>query len=199
MKKKYVIVGIGSRGTWYIENMLKDFAGAIDILAICDNNPGRLQNAVAKFKKQIPHLRSYDAENFDQMLIEQQPDHVIVLCKDCTHDEYICRALKLGFNVITEKPMTIDINRCRRIIDMVQRTNCNVRVTFNYRYSPPRSQIKRLLMDNVIGKVLSVEFQWLLDTNHGADYFRRWHRQKSNSGGLMVHKATHHFDFLHIS
>jgi len=41
-----------------------------------------------------------------------------------------------------------------------------------------------------------VDFHWLLDTRHGADYFRRWHRFKRNSGGLMVHKATHHFDLV---
>ena len=37
---------------------------------------------------------------------------------------------------------------------------------------------------------------WMLDTNHGTDYFRRWHRAKENSGGLFVHKATHHFDLV---
>ena len=36
----------------------------------------------------------------------------------------------------------------------------------------------------------------MLDTSHGADYFRRWHRQKANSGGLLVHKASHHFDLV---
>jgi predicted dehydrogenase len=36
----------------------------------------------------------------------------------------------------------------------------------------------------------------VLDTRHGADYFRRWHRDKANSGGLLVHKATHHFDLV---
>jgi predicted dehydrogenase len=36
----------------------------------------------------------------------------------------------------------------------------------------------------------------MLDTAHGADYFRRWHRRKENSGGLFVHKATHHFDLV---
>ena len=51
-------------------------------------------------------------------------------------------------------------------------------------------------MSKVIGDVKSVHFEWLLDTNHGADYFRRWHRDKRNSGGLMVHKATHHFDLV---
>ena len=51
-------------------------------------------------------------------------------------------------------------------------------------------------MSGVIGNVVSVDFHWLLDTRHGADYFRRWHRNKRNSGGLLVHKATHHFDLV---
>jgi predicted dehydrogenase len=41
-----------------------------------------------------------------------------------------------------------------------------------------------------------VHFEWLLDTVHGADYFRRWHRLKDKSGGLMVHKSGHHFDLV---
>ncbi|MFA7232179.1 MAG: Gfo/Idh/MocA family oxidoreductase, partial [Victivallaceae bacterium] len=48
----------------------------------------------------------------------------------------------------------------------------------------------------MVGDITSVHFEWLLDTCHGADYFRRWHRYKRNSGGLMVHKATHHFDLM---
>lgn len=51
-------------------------------------------------------------------------------------------------------------------------------------------------MSGVIGNVVAVDFHWLLDTRHGADYFRRWHRQKRNSGSLLVHKATHHFDLV---
>jgi predicted dehydrogenase len=31
---------------------------------------------------------------------------------------------------------------------------------------------------------------------HGADYFRRWHRLRQNSGSLLLHKASHHFDLL---
>jgi predicted dehydrogenase len=51
-------------------------------------------------------------------------------------------------------------------------------------------------MKGEIGEVLSVDFHWLLNTHHGADYFRRWHSEKKNSGGLFVHKATHHFDLV---
>ena len=53
-------------------------------------------------------------------------------------------------------------------------------------------------MDGAIGEIKQVHFEWLLDTSHGADYFRRWHRDKRNSGGLLVHKATHHFDLVNF-
>jgi predicted dehydrogenase len=136
------------------------------------------------------------AEEFDRMIAECKPDCVIVATQDCSHDLYVCRAMELGCDVITEKPMTINAEKCRRILDTQRATGRKCTVTFNYRYSPPRTQVKDLLMSGVIGDVLSVDFHWLLDTRHGADYYRRWHRHKANSGGLMVHKSTHHFDLV---
>ncbi|MEO5874518.1 MAG: Gfo/Idh/MocA family oxidoreductase [Streptosporangiaceae bacterium] len=65
-----------------------------------------------------------------------------------------------------------------------------------YRYSPRNSAVRRLIADGVIGAVTSVHFEWVLDTLHGADYFRRWHRDKASSGGLLVHKSSHHFDLV---
>ena len=130
------------------------------------------------------------------MIRETRPDYVIVTTVDATHDDYIVRALDLGCDVITEKPMTTTADKTQRILDAVKRSGRHVRVTFNYRYAPPRTQVKDLLMRGEIGDVLSVDFTWLLNTVHGADYFRRWHSNKARSGGLMIHKATHHFDLV---
>jgi predicted dehydrogenase len=69
-------------------------------------------------------------------------------------------------------------------------------VTFNYRYAPAYTQFRQLVLDGKVGRPLAVDFSWVLDTSHGADYFRRWHREKEKSGGLLVHKATHHFDLV---
>jgi predicted dehydrogenase len=97
---------------------------------------------------------------------------------------------------MTEKPMTTDEKKCRAIFAAQKKTGRKIIVTFNYRYSPHRTQVKDILMSGVIGDIRSVDFHWLLNTVHGADYFRRWHSNKANSGGLMVHKATHHFDLV---
>ncbi|MBJ8193096.1 Gfo/Idh/MocA family oxidoreductase, partial [Bacillus cereus] len=80
----------------------------------------------------------------------------------------------------------------------IDRTGRKLRVTFNYRYAPHNTKIRELIMDGTLGEVLSVNFEWLLNTQHGADYFRRWHRDKRNSGGLLVHKSTHHFDLMNF-
>lgn len=198
MKKRYVQVGVGGRSEMYTQAILQTFRKEAELVGLCDNNRGRLElrnRLIVEKYKGRPAPMYLDTE-FGRMIREQKPDVVIVTTRDCFHDKYIVRAMELGCDVITEKPMTTDAKKCQRIIDTARRTGRTVRVTFNYRYAPPRTQVKDLLMRGAIGKVLSVNFNWLLNTSHGADYFRRWHREKKNSGGLMVHKATHHFDLV---
>ncbi|MCA9886701.1 MAG: Gfo/Idh/MocA family oxidoreductase, partial [Anaerolineae bacterium] len=127
---------------------------------------------------------------------ETKPDTVIVATIDAMHHHYIIRAMDLGCDVITEKPMTTDAAKLRAIFEAIDRTGRSLRVTFNYRYAPAYTQFRELIMNGAVGRPLLVDFSWMLDTSHGADYFRRWHREKENSGGLMVHKATHHFDLV---
>ncbi len=195
-KKRYAIVGVGDRSNMYSKALVEQFAETCELVALCDINEGRLRLRAAWAHKHGIEIPIYKDDQFGQMVSETRPDVVIVITTDYTHDEYICRAMELGCDVITEKPMTTDEHKCQRILDTQKKTGRQCIVTFNYRYAPPRTQVKDLLMSGVIGNVVSVDFHWLLDTRHGADYFRRWHRNRHNSGGLMVHKATHHFDLV---
>ena len=197
VRRRYAIVGLGSRHELYQDGIEKTHAQWAELVALCDSNPGRLEIArqrSARNGAQVP--AGYSAADFERMLRERRPETVIVTTSDASHHEYLIRAMEAGCDVITEKPMTIDAGSCRQILEARQRTGRRCRVTFNYRYSPPRSQVKDLLMSGEIGEILSVDFHWLLNTHHGADYFRRWHAQKKNSGGLFVHKSTHHFDLV---
>jgi predicted dehydrogenase len=197
MRKKYVIVGTGSRSRMFQKATQTSHKQFSELVGLCDVNIGRLKNAQRRSKDYgMTPPPVYDAKNFDKMIKEQKPDVVIVTTVDGFHHDYIIRSMKMGCDVITEKPMTTNAEKCQAIIDTQKETGRQCRVTFNYRYSPARTQLKELLMSGVIGDVLSVDFHWMLNTFHGADYFRRWHSHKVNSGGLMVHKATHHFDLM---
>ncbi|HBF28708.1 Gfo/Idh/MocA family oxidoreductase [Rhizobium sp.] len=194
---KIAIVGCGSRHKMFRDSVVDDYADRHEIVALCDSNPHRLSEAAkAASKPGTNGVPTYLAGDFGQMLAEQKPDTVVVATPDFLHADYIVRAFEAGCDVICEKPLTIDLSRLKMIVDAQSRTGRQVKVTFNYRYSPARTQIKELISSGVIGEVTAVDFHWHLDRVHGADYFRRWHRQKENSGGLLVHKSTHHFDLL---
>ena len=199
-KKRYVQVGVGTRAELFYNAIASTFSETSEIVAFCDTNRGRLEYArdVLKERYNYPEVALYDASEFDKMIEEQKPDAVIVTSIDRTHHKYIVRAMELGCDVVSEKPMTIDADKCKEIMDAIKRTGKNLRVTFNYRYAPHNSKIRELIMNDVIGEVKSVHFEWMLCTAHGGDYFRRWHRDKRNSGGLFVHKATHHFDLVNF-
>jgi predicted dehydrogenase len=182
----------------YSHALLGRFKEAGELVALCDINPVRMAYHNSEFAAKFGSkpLPQYSPDQFDTMIRENKIAKVIVTSIDRTHHRYICRAMELGCDVISEKPMTVDPEKCQQVLDAVNRTGKKLTVAFNYRYSPRNSKVKELLMNGAVGQIISVHFEWLLNTSHGADYFRRWHRDKRNSGGLMVHKATHHFDLV---
>ncbi|WP_138752647.1 Gfo/Idh/MocA family protein [Paenibacillus sinopodophylli] len=199
-KKRYVLVGSGGRAEFFYGALATDFRETSELLAFCDINQTRMDyaNHILVDKYKYDAVRTYKSNEFESMIEQEKPDAVIVTSMDRTHHTYIIRALELGCDVVTEKPMTVDEKRCQEILDAVERTGRNVRVTFNYRYAPHHTKAREIIASGTIGKVTSVHFEWLLNTQHGADYFRRWHRNKQNSGGLLVHKSTHHFDLVNF-
>jgi len=199
-KKRYVQVGTGGRARFFYEAIASTYKETSEMAAFCDISQTRMDfaNRILDERYGVSKIPTYHYTEFDQMLDDMKPDAVIVTSVDRTHHDYIIRSMEKGYDVISEKPMTIDEEKAQAIIDTQKKTGRNLRVTFNYRYAPHNSRIRELIMEDVIGDVFSVHFEWLLNTKHGADYFRRWHRNKYNSGGLLVHKSTHHFDLVNF-
>jgi predicted dehydrogenase len=196
-KRRFAVVGTGGRAGMFVQAITTTYRDSCDLVALCDLSQTRMNwhNQQIQNAGMAP-VPTYRADQFETMIRETHPDTVIVATMDATHHLYINRAMELGCDVISEKPMTTDAEKAQSIFDTIERTGKKLRVTFNYRYAPTFTKLRELLMQGVVGRPLSVDFSWLLDTYHGADYFRRWHREKQNSGGLLVHKATHHFDLV---
>ena len=191
-KLKVALVGTGIRGsgTWG-KALLENYGDVLEMVGLCDINPKRLEYAKEYMGATCPTF-----VDFKQMIDQTKPDTVIVTTTDCFHAKYICLAMEMGCDVITEKPLATDENLCQNILDAEKKTGKKLIVTFNYRYSPDAVKIKEILMAKEIGEVTSVDFNYYLDIYHGASYFRRWHGFKQFSGSLLVHKATHHYDLM---
>lgn len=191
-KLKVVMVGTGVRGVgFWGRRLVEQYSDILEFVGLSDINPGRLNYAAKYIGVDCPLFT-----DFDEMITNTQPDLVIVTTKDSTHHEFIIKGLDAGIDVLSEKPMTTDEQKCQEIIDAERRSGRNLIIGFNYRWSPYNTKIKQLLAENSIGKLVSVDFHWYLNTYHGASYFRRWHGLRQSSGTLLVHKATHHFDLL---
>lgn len=197
-RKRYVVVGTGGRSGMYIHAVVGKYSEVAELVGLCDMSRIRMQWYNDQLKKSygIGDVAMYHSDDFDVMIKETKADVVVVTTVDCWHHKYIVRAMELGCDVITEKPMTTDAEKARAIFDAIEQTGKELRVTFNCRYMPFVEQVKGMLNEGIIGEITSVDMTWLLDTSHGADYFRRWHGEKDISGGLQLHKSTHHFDMV---
>ena len=187
----YAMIGCGHRGMYmFALPLVQSFTHTAKLVAVCDSNPTRAAY-VAERCGGVPYFT-----DFDEMLKACEIDTIIIATTDDTHDQFILKSLYAGYDVICEKPMTIDDARCRAILKAEKETGKSVKVTFNVRFIPYVKRLKEMIAGGTIGDVLSVHLEYLLDTSHGADYFRRWHRRLDRCGGLLVHKSTHHFDMV---
>lgn len=200
-QRRFAVAGTGHRAGMYVGAITGEHADVATLVAWLDPNPGRIDHYDAQVGAALglggpAGLPRYTPDGLERMIAEQRVDTVVVTAPDHTHADLVARVLAAGADVVVEKPLTTDRAGCRRITAAVAESGRDITMTFNYRYAPRNSSLREVIRSGAIGDVTSVHFEWVLDTVHGADYFRRWHREKKSSGGLLVHKSSHHFDLV---
>jgi len=196
MKKRYAVCGVSNRAIgMFIKPMVRTFGSVSELVALLDIDPRRA--AICKETVQeIKEVPEYSPDQFEQMIKETKPDVIIVAGRDDTHAEYIIKALEHDLDVISEKPMATTAADCQRILEAEANSKGKVIVTFNYRYAPIHIKLKELVASGAVGRVTNVDLNWYIDTYHGSSYFKRWNRNREHSGGLSIHKSSHHFDLV---
>jgi len=197
--KTFAVVGMGNRGLGAFAKGiigmpgkgLREFRKLARLVAICDPNSVRVRVAKEELGVDVATYTDLDA-----MLKEADFDILVIATPDHTHADVAVKAFEAGKNVICEKPMATRVADCDRMLDAAEASGRWLRVAQNMRYGPYWQKVKALIAEGAIGNLKLVTFEEQLDIRHGADYFRRWHRRKENSGGLLIHKASHHFDWL---
>ncbi|WP_402462370.1 Gfo/Idh/MocA family protein [Isoptericola aurantiacus] len=196
-RRRYAVVGTGHRARLYVDALCGEHADVAELVALCDTNPARLAFHVERARRAgTCDPAGYDGGDVARLLDDAAPDVVVVASPDRAHAAHVAAALHAGADVVVEKPLTIDAEGMYTVQHAVRTSGRNLTVAHNYRYAAQNTALREVVADGRIGDVVSVHLEWMLDTAHGADYFRRWHRDKSVSGGLLVHKASHHFDLV---
>ncbi len=191
-KMRMALVGTGVRGVrMYGRDLLRNYGEYIELVGICDQNPGRLKYANEYIQSDSPAFT-----DLGDMLTQTRPDWLIITSWDWEHHNHIIMGLKHNCDIICEKPITIDENKAEMILQANKKYNKQIIVTFNYRWVPHRAKLKEMLMEKTIGDLTAVEFHWHITHAHLSRYMQRWHGERDRGGTLWVHKSTHHFDLL---
>jgi len=160
-QERYGLIGTGSRAGMYVRAMTGTQLGAEGVPAVArlvawsDVNPGRLdvyEREVVAAGHPVP-VR-YSPDELERMIRDERLDRVVITTPDFTHADYVVRSLRAGADVVVEKPLTIDAESVRRIGEAIADTGREVITTFNYRYSPRNSTLRRVIADGV--KAVSV-------------------------------------------
>ncbi|HDS85304.1 MAG TPA: Gfo/Idh/MocA family oxidoreductase [Phycisphaerales bacterium] len=191
-RTRFALVGTGVRGVaMYGRDVVRGYGDTVELVGICDSNPGRLAYASEYIGAGCPTFVS-----LEEMLVKTKPQWLMVTTWDWQHHSCIIEGLKHGCNIMCEKPLTIDEQKARLIRDAEKQYGKKIVVTFNYRYAPHRAKLKEMLMDKLIGDITTVDFHWNITHSHLQRYMQRWHGEADKGGTLWVHKATHHFDLI---
>jgi predicted dehydrogenase len=179
----------------FIKPIVNAFSSKAQVVALLDQDELRFKLCKQNFPA-LADVPEYGPDDFDRMVQETKPDAVIVTSRDDTHAQYVLQALAHDLDVLCEKPMATKAEDCRRILDAEAQSKGRVTVTFNYRYTAIHRKIKELILEGKVGRITSIDLNWYIDTYHGSSYFQRWNRMREFSGGLSIHKSSHHFDLV---
>ena len=131
-----------------------------EISAICDEDPARMQAAIANFS--IPAERVFT--DYRRCLETIKPDIVILCAATATHGEWVEKVAPYGVHILVEKPFAATLAEADIMIAAMQKTGKTMIVNWPLAWYPPHLTAKRLIDEGVIGTVMEVHYY---DGNRG--------------------------------
>jgi len=182
------VIGSGSRGGLALHAHRPGKGSAI--VACCDINPSTLALNRQWYGKDLFTTSSVPE------LLERDLDATFVCTPDFLHEDHAVAALGKGLAVYLEKPMSITIDGCDRVLRAARAKGARLFVGHNMRYMNIIRKMKSLVDEGAIGEVKSAWCRHFV--SYGGDaYFRDWHSERRNTTGLLLQKGAHDIDVIH--
>jgi predicted dehydrogenase len=132
----------------------------------------------------------------DAVLRDAAIDAIVLATPHSVHAEQIMAAVNAGKPVFTEKPFTLDAPSARQVLRAAAKANVTVAVGYNWRFQPALQEIRRMLTDGRLGKLLHIEGNFCGPSVYR---FKREHwRQQRDEGpaGGMTGRGVHVVDAM---
>ncbi len=192
-KIKLGIIGFGNMGTGHTSNIMIGSCPEIDLVAICDKNPDRIEFAKAKYPDANITYFTDAIEMLDSGII----DSCLVAVPHYDHTKYSIECMKRGIHVMCEKPAGVYTKQVREMNDeSLKHPNVVFGMMFNQRTNPVYRKMHDLVQSGVYGEVRRTN--WLI-TNwyrsqayyNSSDWRATW---AGEGGGVLLNQCPHQLD-----
>jgi predicted dehydrogenase len=188
MKKlKIGIVGIGRIG----QRHAKHVNNLAELVAVCDPR----EDIAKSVAKQYNCKYYLDLDDF--LKSEKNLDLVSICTPNSFHAKHTIKALKMGNNVLCEKPMATTVKDCEEMINIAEQTNNRLFIVKQNRFNPPLQALKKAIDENKLGKIINVQLNCFWNRNE--EYYKSsdWKGKKELDGGTLFTQFSHFIDLLY--
>lgn len=188
---KYIIIGAGSRGSIYGNWASKN---GIEIAAVAEIRPDRLADAGKRWN--VPESMQFTDAN-QLFALGKIADAAIIATMDRDHFGHVMQALRCGYDILLEKPISPDPKECIAIEEAANALGRKITVCHVLRYTNFFTSLKSIIDSGELGKVVAIKHAENIGNFHMAHSFVRgnWRNDRLSSP-IIMQKSCHDLDIL---
>jgi 1,5-anhydro-D-fructose reductase (1,5-anhydro-D-mannitol-forming) len=181
---RWGLIGTG----WHARAKIAPALATSDQLAgVVASTPGK----AAAFVEEVGAGRPF--ESLAAMLADPAIDAVFVSTPNDLHLEQVLEAAAAGKHVLVEKPMALDGDQCRQMIDACHQAGVRLGVGFQLRHHPVHREIARLIGAGALGEIVPLRAEW--HTAYGP--WQNWRADPARAGSdVLGAVGVHVLDLL---
>lgn len=193
-KLKVAIAGLGSRGKDTYAAAASLYPDKMKITAIADTDPAKVRETAREY--QVPEEACFASA--EEMLAQDKlADVMFIATQDRQHVKHAIPALRKGYHLLLEKPISPDLEECRELVKTAKECERKVVICHVLRYAPFYMKLKEIIDSDAIGEIVSVMAIENVGWWHQAHSFVRgnW-RNADITSPMILQKCCHDMDIL---
>lgn len=191
-KIKIAFAGLGNRGKDTYARAAELYPDKMEVVAIADWNPIKVKMVAEKFN--IPEEKCFSS--VEEMLEQDRlADVMVIATQDRQHVPHAIPALRKGYHLLLEKPISPELEQCRELVKVARECNRKVVVCHVLRYTPVFRKVKEILDSGKIGDIVSISAIENVGWYHMAhSYVRGNWRRTDETSPMILAKCCHDMD-----
>jgi UDP-N-acetyl-2-amino-2-deoxyglucuronate dehydrogenase len=121
-------------------------------------------------------------------------DYVSICSPNYLHDSHIRYGLRIGADVICEKPLVLNPWNVDALIELEEEYNNKVHTVLQLRHHEAILELKEKIENGPADKIYDIDMTYI--TSRGNWYYTSWKGNEEKSGGIASNIGVHFFDML---